>query len=70
MASEKVELRFSAECFVSLLATGRLRAAYDLDMFTVVLLMDGFQRIDVLTITFWQWNAWPPRGNTRRGGKG
>ncbi|MDP4076341.1 chaperone modulator CbpM [Acidovorax sp. A1169] len=49
MAPEQAEQHFSAECVVPLRAAVRLRVAYDLDMFTVVLLMDGLRRIEVLT---------------------
>lgn len=49
LASEQAEPCFSAECVVPLRAAVKLRVAYDLDIFTVVLLMDGLQRIEVLT---------------------
>ena len=49
LASEQEELHFSAQCLVPLRAAVKLRVTYDLDIFTVVLLMDGLQRIEVLT---------------------
>lgn len=49
LASEQAEPYFSAECVGPLRAAGKMRVAYDLDIFTVVLLMDGLQRIEVLT---------------------
>lgn len=49
LASGQAEPHFSAECVVPLRAAVKLRVAYDLELFTVVLLMDGLQRIDVLS---------------------
>lgn len=49
LASEQEEPLFSAQCLVPLRAAVKLRVTYDLDIFTVVLLMDGLQRIEVLT---------------------
>lgn len=49
LALEQGEPCFSAECVIPLREAVKLRVVFDLDIFTVVLLMEGLQRIEALT---------------------
>ena len=40
--------QFSGQCVASLRTAGKLRRDYDLDLFTVVIMMDFLERIDTL----------------------
>lgn len=48
LAPTPLEPRFSADCAMPLRRAGKLRADYDLDLFTVGLLLDYLNRIDAL----------------------
>ncbi|MDO9406586.1 MAG: chaperone modulator CbpM [Polaromonas sp.] len=48
LSPQRSELWFSADCLMPLRAAGKMRIDYDLDIFTVVLLLEGLQRIEIL----------------------
>ncbi|MBC7436625.1 MAG: hypothetical protein H7332_11220 [Bdellovibrionales bacterium] len=48
IVSDQPERLFNAEVVIPLRAAGRMRTDYDLDLFTVVLLMDSLTRISTL----------------------
>ena len=48
LAAGKPERLFSAQYVTPLRAAGKMRLDYDLDIFTVVLLMDSLSRIEML----------------------
>lgn len=48
MNANQPELMFAAQCIAPLRTAGKLRRDYDLDLFTVVLLLDYLHRIETM----------------------